>query len=153
MNGGLTFGATLRKNGTIGITQRQMRNLRRAAQVANTSDFHVQVGAVAMCGTRILSFGCNSAKSHPMQADFSQSRSAAYNTHAEIACLAPLRTRKDIDWSKVTLYVCRLRHDRPYGMARPCPACMAAIQSLGIRHIVYTTNDGVASENIFKKVS
>ena len=55
-----------------------------------------------------------------------------------------------VDWSRVTLYVCRLRNDRPYGMARPCPACMAAIQSLGIKHIVYTTNDGFAVENLMK---
>ena len=33
-------------------------------------------------------------------------------------------------------------------MARPCPACMAAIKDFGIKNIYYTTDDGMAYENV-----
>ena len=44
------------------------------------------------------------------------------------------------------LYIYRKRNDKPYGMSRPCPSCMAAIKDLGIKHIYYTTNEGFAYE-------
>lgn len=151
MNGGLIFGAILKMNGTSGITQRQMRYLQHAARAANLSDFRIKVGAVAVCGKQVLSAGWNATKSHPLQAAFDRFRDfRAGSIHAEIMCLSPIFDSPDVDWSRVTLYVCRLRNDRPYGMARPCPACMAAIQSLGIKHIIYTTNDGFAAENLMK---
>ena len=34
------------------------------------------------------------------------------------------------------------------GMARWCPACMAALKSLGIKKICYTTDDGYAEEKL-----
>ena len=45
-------------------------------------------------------------------------------------------------------------------MARPCPACMMALKLRGVKHIYYTTDEGLAYENIsksyaeeFKKIS
>ena len=156
MNGGLIFGAILKMNGTSGVTQRQMRYLQHAARAAKLSNCRIRVGAVAVCGKQALSVGWNATKSHPLQATFDRFRNfragsePPHSIHAEIMCLSPIFDSPDVDWSRVTLYVCRLRNDRPYGMARPCPACMAAIQSLGIKHIIYTTNDGFAAENLMK---
>ena len=67
--------------------------------------------------------------------------------HAEINCISQLK-HLDINFSKVKLYIYRIRKDRPYGIARPCPSCMAAIKDLGIRSIYYTTNDGFAYERL-----
>lgn len=159
MIGGLIFGITWNLNGTCGLTRRQMRNLQHAAHAASMSDFRIKVGAVAVQGKQIISVGWSSAKTHPLQASFDRFREFRNNVepphsiHAEIMCLAPLYGNKDIDWKHVTLYVCRLRNDQLYGLARPCPACMAAIQSLGIRQIMYTTNDGFACEKFILKVS
>lgn len=44
----------------------------------------------------------------------------------------------------------RIRKDQPFGLARPCSSCMAAIRDLGIRDIYYTTNDGYAYERLGK---
>lgn len=68
--------------------------------------------------------------------------------HAEINCLISLLNSADTDWAKVELYVYRIRNDQPFGYARPCAACMAAIKQCGIRQIAYTTNDGYAVERI-----
>ena len=63
--------------------------------------------------------------------------------HAELMCLNNLATTENV---KTKLYIYRQRKDQPFGLARPCKACMAAIRKAGIRHIYYTTNDGYASE-------
>ena len=69
--------------------------------------------------------------------------------HAEINCLNQIR-HLDINFSKVKLYIYRIRKDQPFGMARPCPSCMAAIKDLGIKNIYYTTNDGYSYERLEK---
>lgn len=69
--------------------------------------------------------------------------------HAEINCLNSIRYL-DINFSKVKLYIYRIRNDQPFGLSRPCPSCMAAIKDLGIKDLYYTTNDGYAHERIEK---
>lgn len=56
----------------------------------------------------------------------------------------------NINFSKVKLYIYRIRKSQPFGIARPCPSCMAAIKDLGIRDIYYTTDDGYSYERIEK---
>lgn len=69
--------------------------------------------------------------------------------HAEINCINSIKYL-DINFSKVKLYIYRIRKDQSYGLARPCPSCMAAIKDLGIRDIYYTTNDGYVYEQLEK---
>jgi len=69
--------------------------------------------------------------------------------HAEINCLNSIK-HLDINFSKVKLYIYRIRKDQPYGLSRPCPSCVAAIKDLGIRDIYYTSNDGFVYEWIEK---
>lgn len=71
--------------------------------------------------------------------------------HAEINCINQIK-HMDINFGKVTLYICRVNKNQDNRMARPCPACMAAIKDLGIRDIYYTTNDGYAYERIKKNI-
>lgn len=65
----------------------------------------------------------------------------------KINCLNSIR-HLDVNFHKVKLYIFRNRKCCTFGMARPCPSCMAAIKDLGIRHIYYTTNDGYAYEEL-----
>lgn len=155
MNGGLLGGAIL-KNLDTGMSARQMRNFQHAMAAAEMSDFtRSRVGAVLVDGKHVLSVGFSTRKTSPWQELFNKERHFAednkYNPafmHAEIHCLAMYLNARDIDLSGAELYVCRLRRDQPFGMSRPCPACMAAIKACGIRRVAYTTNDGVAFEKI-----
>ena len=54
----------------------------------------------------------------------------------------------NVNFSRVKLYIYRIRVDQPFGMARPCLSCMAAIKDIGIRDIYYTTNDGYVYERL-----
>lgn len=110
----------------------------QAAQVASVSDFiKTHVGCVAVYQGNIIGLGCN--KTHPMQAKYNRYHLVNYRNiylapkiHAEIKCLNSIRYLK-INFSKVKLYIYRVRNEQAYGMSRPCPSCMVAICVLGIR--------------------
>ena len=67
--------------------------------------------------------------------------------YAEINCTNSIR-HLDINFSKVKLYIYRIRKDQSFGLSRPCHSCMAAIKDLGIKDIYYTTNNGYAYKRI-----
>lgn len=136
------------------ISNTDYRYFKKARQVALISDYQkVHIGCVAVYQGNIISIACNTNKTHPMQKYYNRYREESDvmipKLHAEINCLNQLK-HLNINFSKVKLYIYRIRNDRPYGMARPCPSCMAAIRDLGIRDIYYTTNDGYVHERIEK---
>ena len=131
-----------------------MRYFQKARQAAEISDYkRTHVGCVAVYQGNIIGIACNTNKTHPMQKYYNRYRyhpQTSYfypKLHAEINCISSIR-HLDINFSKVKLYVYRTRCEQEYGIARPCPSCMAAIKDLGIRHIYYTTNDGYAYEEV-----
>ena len=130
------------------------RYFKKARQIANISDYEKQhVGCVAVYQGQVIGLGCNCNKTHPMQKFYNKYRMPSDymlpKLHAEISCINQIK-HLDINFSKVKLYIYRIRKDQPFGLARPCPSCMAAIRDLGIRDIYYTTNDGYVYEKLEK---
>lgn len=128
----------------------------KARQVAAISDYYkTHIGCVAVHQGQIIGLGCNTNKTHPVQKFYNRYRQPSdtmlLKLHAEISCINQIR-HLDINFSKVKLYIYRIRKDQPYGMARPCPSCMAAIRDLGIRDIYYTTNVGYSYERLKKNI-
>ena len=126
----------------------------KARQVANISDYKKQhVGCVAVYQGQVIGLGCNTNKTHPIQKFYNKYRMPSDymlpKLHAEISCINQIK-HLDINFSKVKLYIYRIRKDQPFGLSRPCLSCMAAIKDLGIRDIYYTTNDGYAYEKLEK---
>lgn len=127
----------------------------KARQVADISDYYkTHIGCVATYQGQVIGIGCNCNKTHPTQKYYNKYRDihssgieAVPKLHAEISCLNSIR-HLDINFAKVKLYIYRIRKDQPFGLARPCPSCMAAIRDLGIKNIYYTTNDGYSYERI-----
>lgn len=126
----------------------------KARQVANISDFSkTHIGCVAVYQGNVIGIGCNTNKTHPMQKYYNKFRNIGNpgtcipKLHAEINCLNSIMGM-DINFSKVKLYIYRIRRDRPHGLSRPCPSCMAMIKDLGIKNIYYTTDDGYVHERI-----
>ncbi len=122
----------------------------KARKIASVSDYKKQhIGCVAVYQGQVIGLGCNCNKTHPTQQFYNKYRihcdSMLPKLHAEINCLNQIR-HLDINFSKVKLYIYRIRKDQPFGLARPCPSCMAAIKDLGIRNIYYTTNEGYSYE-------
>lgn len=136
------------------LSRADMRYFQKARQTAEISDYkRTHVGCVAVYQGNIIGIACNTNKTHPMQKYYNRYRyhpQTSYfypKLHAEINCISSIR-HLDINFSKVKLYVYRIRCDQEHRIARPCPSCMAAIKDLGIRHIYYTTNDGYAYEEV-----
>jgi deoxycytidylate deaminase len=137
------------------ITKSDYRYFQKARQVASISDYYkTHVGCVAVYHGQVIGIGCNCNKTHPAQLYYNRYRekdiSLMPKLHAEINCLNGIR-HLDIDFSKVRLYIYRIRKDQPFGMSRPCPSCMAAIRDLGIKELYYTTNDGYVYEKLENK--
>ena len=126
----------------------------KARQVATISDYNkVHIGCVAIYQGQIVCVGFNCNKTHPTQHYYNRYRRQSDNMlpklHAEISCINQIKNL-DINFSKVKLYIYRIRKDQPHGLARPCPSCMAAIKDLGIKEIYFTTNDGYGYEKLEK---
>lgn len=127
---------------------------KKAQQAANISDFQkTHVGCIAVYQGNVIGIGCNCNKTHPTQKYYNRYREESCEfvpkLHAEINCINQIK-HLDINFVKVKLYIYRIRKAQPFGMARPCPSCMAAIKDLGIKNIYYTTNDGYVHERIGK---
>ncbi len=140
----------------IKIKQSDYKYFKKARNVAEISDFHkTHVGCVAVYQGRIIGIGCNLNKTHPTQKYYNKyrknSESLLPKLHAEINCINQIKDM-DIIFSNVKLYIYRIRKDRPFGLSRPCPSCMAAIKDLGIKDIYYTTDDGFSYEYLEKNI-
>lgn len=140
------------------LSKSDYRYFSKAHQAALVSDFNkTHVGCIAVYQGNIIAIGCNTHKTHPTQQYYNQFRKIRYDAnnylpkmHAEINCLNAIRNM-DINFSRVKLYVYRIRQDQAFGLSRPCASCMAAIRDMGIRQIYYTTNDGCVYEKLENK--
>ena len=146
------------KGGLHLLSKSDYRYFEKAKCAAKISDYRkVHIGCVAVYQGSVIGVGCNANKTHPRQKyynsyrlvdeDFNYQESLPPKIHAEISCLNSIRNL-DIDFSKVKLYIYRIKHDQTCGMARPCPGCMAAIQDVGTKNIYYTTDTGYAYEQV-----
>lgn len=134
------------------MTKSNYRYFEKARQAAMISDYRkTHVGCVAIYQGRIIGIGCNCNKTHPTQKIYNKYRKPSEimlpKLYAEISCLNSIK-HMNVNFSRVKLYIYRIRVDQPFGMARPCPSCMAAIKDIGIRDIYYTTNDGYVYERL-----
>lgn len=138
----------------------KMRFFKEAKKESLLSDYNGQhLGAVAVYGDKvILAKAHNSNKTNTTQYFYNRYRveqksnimSKPPRSHAEVNLLRKIRFL-DIDFSRVSVYIYRELKNGELGMARCCPACMAALKSLGIKKICYTTDDGYAEERIEQK--
>lgn len=113
-----------------------------------------RVGTVVVYKGTVLAKGYNSNVTHTYQDLWNVKRFKNTGNgylpaklHSEINCLRKIRYL-DIDFSRVHVYNYRELRDGTIAMSRPCPSCMAALKSLGIKHIHYTTLDGYAHERL-----
>lgn len=134
------------------MTKKQKSFFEAAKIVSTMSDFdRVHIGCVVTDGShRIISSGCNSTKTHPLQKQLNKERfdlDSNHSLHAETAALLPLM-KEDVDFSRVEIYTHRNFKDGRLAMARPCVSCMKLIKDLGVKKIWYTTTDGYACEYV-----
>lgn len=101
-----------------------------AKREAKKSIERYKVGAAISYKNKLISFGHNSLKTHPL------SKTSYKTIHAEFAALLKADSCK-ID----TIYICRAKIAKEFGIAMPCKICMKMIKEAGIRTIWYTDSD------------
>lgn len=138
-----------------GFTTKQLRHFQHAQAAAEMSDFkRARVGCVVVEGGKVLACGFSTHRSHTLQAKYDKHRTfragaePKHSLHAEISAMSQLIDDKSVNWSRVEVYVYRACKDRPQGMARPCPACLAMLKDFRVRHVYYSTDIGYAYERI-----
>lgn len=124
-----------------------------AKEVSKMSDYHQHhLGCVIVDKNRIISSACNSNKTDPLQKYYNIFRfdtdSTLHSCHAETLALKPLLRNKDIDFSKLKIYLYREHANGELALSRPCASCMVMLKRAGIKTVYYTTEDGYAEENI-----
>lgn len=120
--------------------------------------------AAVVINNKVVSYGINSYKTHPMQKRFIHGRynveptkdskvqklgfappSEPICTHAEIGAIAAALNRVALhDLENATLYVARVKYsDRNktnyiWGNAKPCKVCSGAINAFKIKNVYFT---------------
>ncbi len=127
-----------------------------AKNASKLSNFHQhKLGAALIYKGNLIALGHNSTKTSPMQKHFNRVREDydveanyihANSLHAEIACLIKVRNL-NIDFSKVSIFIYRETKDGKPALSSPCRACRAAIRSMGINDIYYSTKNGWVHEH------
>lgn len=130
------------------MTKKEKRFFNIAREISYLGDYHrTKVGAVVVEKNHILSTGFNSNKTRPLQhkynfyRDMTDYEHSIARQHAEVDALSPL-IGKEIDWSRVSIYVYRELKNGQKGCSRPCAACSKLIRDLGIKEIFYINQYG-----------
>lgn len=110
-----------------------MRHLERAIAVARTSTERQKHGAVIAKGNRVVAVGVNANRNIPINCTNPKMEAAI---HAEEAAIRALPS--DMDTSRLTLYVARIRKGGDIGLSAPCPRCQDAIAKAGIKEVIWT---------------
>ena len=106
-----------------------------------------KLGAVIFDKHKIYAYASNSEKANPLQKQYNRFKQRdshlwlKHSGHAEINCIHRLLQQyyDDLpDTNKLSILVYREHADGSFAMARPCPACRAAIKKMGIKHVYYT---------------
>lgn len=137
-------------------TLKQQRLYEVARAVSRTSEFpRVNIGAILIKNTSIISTGVNKQKEHPLQKYYNSFRfdqeemlddSMNHFLHAEIDTIVKVRYR-DIVGS--TMFIFREDASENLAMSRPCSACFQALREFKISEIYYTDINGFKYEKVY----
>lgn len=134
------------------ITKAHRAYYNAAKAVSILSDYpKVNIGAVVVYKHKIISSGYNSMRTHPIQGKLNKFRfdeDAPARLHAEVSALLPLINRKDIDFSRVSIYLYREYKNGNLAPSRCCESCISLIRQLGIRNIYYTNEGSYVHEEL-----
>lgn len=110
-----------------------------------------KIGAIIAYKNRVISYGYNSTKQHPIQKEYNKYRFIDGNPcdvdlitnslHAEMMALLNIRGFKG-ELSKCSIFIYREYKSGSMALVRPCEGCSKALNDYGIKNIYYTTNNG-----------
>ena len=114
-----------------------------AEKISECSDYpRIKIGSIIVHKNRIISFGRNQIKTHRVQFEYNKFRNYSLvkdSIHSEIDAIVH---SKSIDLSGCRIYIFRRLRNGDLGNCRPCEGCYKALQSIGIKEVYYTDENG-----------
>lgn len=103
-----------------------------------------RVGACIIYKRRIIAFGRNQYKSHPLQREYGRNEGSIF-LHAELHAIVNCSNNSHL-LNRSYLFVCRVLSSRSrnrfiFGLAKPCSGCMRAIRAFNIPKVYYSDYD------------
>lgn len=102
--------------------------------------FRARIVAAVIINGKIVAYGKNQNKTHPVAARYSKHKEAIY-LHAEVDAIHKAK-RKYKDLSKAEIFVLRKHNNGNYGICAPCSGCIRCIVENNITKITYSNAEG-----------
>lgn len=123
---------------------RSDRFIRLAYNVSQEADSNCSflLGAVIVLGSRVISTGACTTKTHPRNP---KTKATTLKDQLCAEIVAILRAIKILSAAKIkdcNIYVTRRRKNGTKALAKPCEHCQGFLKEIGIRSVFYTTNAG-----------
>ena len=122
-----------------------------AKNASEFSDCNIKVGAILVYKKKVISVGWNTNKSNPIQKHYNVYRNSdnrkfdvdkhINGVHAEMMCIMNAKKCFKGDFSKCSIFVYSKTKNNKTRLARPCAACMKALEDNNIYNIYYTNNE------------
>lgn len=123
---------------------RLIQYMRKLAISSSYPNF--KVGAAIFFKKKIISTGLNQGKSHPHVKE--RGPDYSLSVHAELHAIFKAEKRNPNMLKGSTLVVYREDREGNIKSSRPCPMCMERIKAVGIKFIVYSTEQGMVTEKV-----
>lgn len=124
------------------MTNRDMAFFNAAKEMSKLSDFEkVNIGCVIVYKNRIISSGYNTKKTNPIQKKYNKIRFSCegnHSRHAETSALLPILKLRNINRSRLRVYLFRAHANGSLALSKPCPSCMKMLKDAGIKQIYFT---------------
>lgn len=138
------------------LMKRDLIFFNMAKEVSKLSTFpRHQIGCIITYKNRVISSGCNIQKTSPLQKRYNKIRfscdSAKHYNHAETSALLPILKDKNIDRSRLRVYLFREHADGSLALSKPCPSCMKMLKDAGIKQIYFTDEGSYCEEYIVEQ--
>ena len=122
------------------LSKKKRRYIELAARIAQQTEFkEYKHGAILVRAGAVINTSCNKNKYKAWANQFRKKQHGHATIHAEIGAILGL-DRSLTEGS--TIYVVRVGKCGDLKNSKPCPMCEAAMQYVGIKKVVYSSEDG-----------
>jgi len=125
------------------LSRKEKKHIALAKRISFQSDCDHRHGAVLIKGSNVVNTSYNKNKFSSFAMRFKKGNKDYATVHAELGSILNIeRTNTE----GATIYVVRTNNQQKLRMSKPCDMCEAAMRWVGIKKVIYSTNEGVFKE-------
>jgi deoxycytidylate deaminase len=125
------------------LSKKEKKYIALAQRVSHQSDHTHRHGAVLIKGSIVVNTCCNKNKFSSFAMKFRKDDKSFATVHAELGSILNI---EKVNTHGATIYVVRTNNQNELRMSKPCNMCEAAMRWVGIKKVVYSTNEGIFKE-------